>query len=115
MFGLGAKPRLQHSPTPKPAISLATNMSFSDALGPYPIIRHFYPIDPETACQQQSAVYNEPNFPLVAPIFPVPVQQPRESRGNILKKNILSMLKSNAEASISDTVSFCPLVTRPSD
>ena len=81
-------------------------MSLSVALGPYPVIRHFYPIHPETSSQQQAAVYNEPGFPLVAPILSMSVQQPRESRG----KN-----PSKAEASLKDTVGFRPLATRPSD
>ena len=64
-------------------------MSPSDALGPYPVICHFYPIDPEMASQQQAAVYNKPNFPLIAITYATPTAS--ESLVKKPKKNNLSL------------------------
>lgn len=53
-------------------------MSLSEAKGTVLAIHHYYPINPHTALQQQSAVYSTRDNPLVAPIPPASPQPFRD-------------------------------------
>lgn len=61
-------------------------MSSSDSSKNLPVVHHFYPIHPQTALQQQSAVYNLPDRPLVAPILPGSSQSLGDAYSNSNKK-----------------------------
>ncbi|KAF8519181.1 hypothetical protein JB92DRAFT_2026398 [Gautieria morchelliformis] len=61
-------------------------MALPEPLESLPVVHHFYPINPDTALQEQSAVYNTADHPLVAPIHPTPSQPIREANSKSNKK-----------------------------
>jgi hypothetical protein len=61
------------------------------------VIRHFYPIHPQTALQQQSAVYSTSDNPLVAPILSVSSQPLRSPARTHRRKRKIEQVDSDIE------------------
>ena len=85
-------------------------MSLSEAPKSTPVVHHFYPIHPQTALQQQSAVYSTSDNPLVAPILSTPSKPSQKVQTRNHKKRKIQQVDSDIEYLGSRPVRVIPLL-----